>query len=338
MVRGQDTAWIWSHYWQRDRHDECLSNALGLTSFWTAYFSGFDDGARLLDLAAGCGDVAKAAADIGRELGRRFDIDAIDSASLPEALISRLRKSGVRLAGGIDVASLPFEHRSYDGVFSQYGIEYGARPQAFCEAARMLRPGGRGLFVMHHKDSAITRLCAERLAKHRNVIGTMDCFATARQIFTSYLLGGSPAFLRQAEVKFRNEVAMLRARLGAPPADSNLVPAVQFLSDIAVTPSRYDPADALRRVKFAQEDVRSWRLRQEAQQAAALSHADVDAIAECLVEAGLNVVPPEIVRDGNGDIVAWAVHVHCAAFAGARDGAERSKRNSNQSAQPAEAA
>ena len=308
MLRGQDPSWIWSRYWLRDKHDECLTDALGLAGLWRDYLSAFDDGARLLDLATGSGEAAEAAADTARKLRRRFDIDAIDSASLPEGLVKRMRKLGVRLMGDIDAAALPFEDGGYDGVFSQFGIEYAARPQAFLEAARMLRAGGRGLFVMHHKESIITRSCAMRLANHRNVIGPTDCFASAKKLFTSYLLGGSPAFLQQAETSFRNEVAMLRLRLGEPPVDPNLVPAVRFLTEIAVMPSRYDPADALRRLKFAQEDVQSWRLRQEAQQAAALDASDLDAIRGWLAQEGIDVAPPEVVRDNNGEIAAWALH------------------------------
>jgi SAM-dependent methyltransferase len=218
-------------------------------------------------------------------------------------------KSGVRLMGEIDVGALPFEDGSYDGVFSQFGIEYGGRPAAFREAARVLRANGRGLFVMHHNESVVTHTCATRLALHRDVIGPTQCFAVAKQFFTSHLLGGSPGALQQAETKLRNEVAVLRHRLGEPPSDPNLAPVVRFLSEIAVSPARYDPADALRRLEFAQEEITSWRLRQEAQQAAALDAAEMDVIGGCLVEAGLEVAPPETVRDGNGEIAAWALHV-----------------------------
>jgi len=307
MLRGQDPSWIWSRYWLRDQHDECLTDALGLAAIWRDYLSAFDDGARLLDLATGSGEAAGFAASTARELHRTFEIDAIDSASLPEGLIKRMRKSGVRLMGDTDAADLPFENGSYDGVFSQFGMEYAARPQGFVEAARVLRAGGRGLFVMHHRESIITRTCAMRLASHRKIIGPTDCFASARKLFTSYLLGGSPAFLQQAEANFRNEVAMLRVRLGEPPSDQNLVPAVRFLTEIAVMPSRYDPADALKRLKFAQEDVQSWRLRQEAQQAAALDTPDLNSIGGWLAEEGLDVALPEILRDANGEIAAWAL-------------------------------
>jgi SAM-dependent methyltransferase len=315
MNRGQDPSWIWSRYWLRDEHDDCLWNTLGLAAVWRDYLSGFAEGARLLDLAAGSGEAAALAANAARKLGRVFEIDAIDSASLPVPLVQRMQANGVRLMGGIYLAALPFEDRSYDGVFSQFGIEYGERLAAFREAARVLRAGGRALFVMHHRESVITRTCAMRLARHREIIGPTQCFAAAKQLFTSHMLGGSPASLLQAEAKFRNEVAMFRRRLGEPPSDSVLAPVVRLLSEIAIMPARYDPADASQRVQFAQEEISSWRLRQEAQQAAALDATELDSIVKSLAQAGLEVEPPEIVRDGSGEIAAWAVHMRRAGAA-----------------------
>jgi SAM-dependent methyltransferase len=305
-----NSSWIWSRYWQRGQNDECLLQAFSLAATWRNFLSGFADGARLLDLATGAGDAAAFAANAAHRLGRRFEIDAVDAASLPQPLADSMRADGVRLMGDIDVAALPFEDRSYDGVFSQFGIEYGRRPNAFREAARVLRANGRGLFIMHHQQSVITRSCAVRLARHREVVGAMQCFAAAKQFFTSRLLGGSPASLQQAEARFRNEVTVLRRRLGSPPSDPNLVPTVSFLSEIAVMPARYDPADALRRVEFAQEEIASWRLRQEAQQAAALDSAALDSICEWLAQSGLETEPPEILHDGEGEIAAWVLRVH----------------------------
>ncbi|MGN6517499.1 MAG: class I SAM-dependent methyltransferase [Rhizomicrobium sp.] len=307
MDRGRDPHWMWSRYWQRDEHDDCLVNALGLAAIWRDYLDGFEDHARLLDLATGSGEAAELAARTLRGLGRAFEIDAIDAAILPDAIAQRLRADRVRVMGGVDLAALTFEDRSYDGVFSQFGIEYGSRPQAFHEAARVLRANGRGMFVMHHKESVISRACAMRLARYRDVIGPTQCFAAARQVFTAHLLGGAPQFLLQAEAKLRTDVAILERRLGVPPSEPNLAPAVKFLSEISVMPARYEPVDALRRVQFVEEEIMSWRLRQEAQQRAALDSGDIERIGACLAEAGLESAPAEIVKDGNGEIAAWVL-------------------------------
>lgn len=309
MDRGQDPAWIWTRHWQRDQHEDCLWSALSLAGVWREYLSGFESGARLLDLATGSGEAAELAAVTARKSGRTFEVHAVDAAILPKTLVDRMRKGGVRLMDKIDITALPFEDGSYDGVFSQFGIEYGARPAAFHEAARVLRPNGRGMFVMHHKESVITRTCAMRLARHRDIIGPTQCFAAARQVFISYLLGGSRASVLQAETKFRNEVAVLRRRLGEPPSDPNLVASVRFLTEIAIAPGRYDPADALRRLQFVHDDLLSWRSRQEAQQQAALDSAELDSIGQWFAQAGLEVERPDVLRDGNGETAAWALRV-----------------------------
>jgi SAM-dependent methyltransferase len=234
-------------------------------------------------------------------------------------LAERLGARGVRLKGGVYLRSLPFEDGSYDGVFSQFGIEYGERPAAFREAARVLRAGGCGLFVMHHRDSVVTRLCAQRLSRHRAVLGPTQCFPAAERVFTCHLKRAPLPLLVEAEKQFHNEVTMLRRRLGMPPADPNLVGVVDLLTDLAATPARYDPADALRRVRFAQEEIESWRLRQEAQRKVALDQTQLDAVCGRLAQAGLAVQPPDIVRDERGEIIAWALRVRRPATSSGPD-------------------
>lgn len=309
MSLQQNPAWIWTRYWQGGQQEGCLAEALSLSDIWRTYFSAFPAGTRLLDLAAGAGEVALLAAGTAQDLGRRFEIDAVDAAHVPPALVAGLRGRGVRLRGDTYLRSLPFEDASYDGVFSQFGIEYGERPAAFREAARLLSANGQGLFVMHHRESAVTRACTRRLNLQRAVVGNTQCFAAAERVFTCHLQRAPMPAVMHAEARFRDEVAMLRRRLGVPPVDPNLVEVVSFLSDISVMPGRYDPADALRRLRFAQEEIEAWRLRQQAQQEASLEPAQVDAIVDWLVGEGLDVQPPEVVRDDGGEIVAWALRV-----------------------------
>ena len=82
-----------------------------------------------------------------------------------------------------------------------------------------------------------------------------------------------------------------------------------FLTDLAATPAHYDPADALRRVRFAQEEIESWRLRQEAQRKVALDQVQLDAVCGWLVQEGLEVQPAQVIHDERGEIVAWALRV-----------------------------
>lgn len=309
MNLQNDPASIWTRYWQGGQYEGRLSEAFNLSAVWRDYFSAFPAGARLLDLATGAGDAAELAAGMAKALGRRFEIEAVDAARIPPALTERLRECGVRFMGDIYLHALPFEGGTYDGVFSQFGIEYGERPAAFREAARVLRAKGRGLFVMHHRESVVTRACAERLSRHRAVVGPTQCFAAAERVFTCHLHRAPQPLLSEAEGQLRNEVAVLRRRQGTPPADPNLVAAVSLLTDLAAMPARYDPADALRCVRFAREDIESWRLRQQAQQEAALDQAQLDAVGGWFAEEGLDVQPPDVIRNDNGEIVAWVLRV-----------------------------
>ena len=161
---------------------------------------------------------------------------------------------------------------------------------ALAEAARVLKPGGRGLFVMHHAASAITTAAKGRLALHEAVVGDGGCFRAAAQVYAIHLKGAPAPIRIQAEAQLRQIVAGMAARLGPTP-DPNLAEITGFLTDLARAPQRYDPADALRRIQFAEEEVEGWRLRQTAQSEAALSPADLEAVRAMLGAAGLAVAP-----------------------------------------------
>lgn len=310
MAQSRDPAWIWTRYWRGGRHECCAGGVpFDLSGFWHTHFSTFAAGAKLLDLATGAGQVAEFAAAAGDELGRGFAVEGVDVADLAPAAprADGPGRSSVRLIGNTRLESLPFADASFDGVVSQFGIEYAQREPALAEAARVLRPGGRGLFVMHHAQGAIAGASATRLAVHAAVLGDGAAFRTAARVFELHLRRGPLPALLQAEAQFREIVQAMRNRLGPRPADENVAEVISFMSDLARAPQIYEPADALRRLKFAAEEVEGWRLRQVAQQAAALAPADVEAMRRLLGEAGLDVAPAQTLRAPGGEVLAWTL-------------------------------
>lgn len=166
----------WTAYWQGAGRDKgCLPGAPAalnnaLAASWAAFAARLPDTARLLDIATGSGAVIETLSTV------RPDIVAIgiDSAVLPAA------RHDVR--GGINATDLPFADASFDGVSSQFGIEY-CPPGAMAEAARVLRPGGILEFVIHSRDS---RALAHNRARRAALMALRDAgiFALARTVFT----------------------------------------------------------------------------------------------------------------------------------------------------------
>ena len=100
---------------------------------------------RVLDVGCGEGQVSRLAAGLpGVELAVGFDPTAA------QALEAKKRGGGV-LVGRADAAALPFSCASFDAVVACLVFEHiEAVDQAIHEVGRVLRPGGRFLFLLNH--------------------------------------------------------------------------------------------------------------------------------------------------------------------------------------------
>jgi ubiquinone/menaquinone biosynthesis C-methylase UbiE len=104
---------------------------------------------RVLETAAGTGAVTRALAAV---LPKRISIDATD---LNQPMLDRAsgQLSSPRVTWRqADAQSLPFPDSQFDAVVCQFGVMFFPdKPQAFAEARRVLKPGGRFLFNVWDK-------------------------------------------------------------------------------------------------------------------------------------------------------------------------------------------
>lgn len=148
----------WSVYWQADNLDSCVAIADKrdselISEFWQGFARELKKGSTVLDLATGNGTVPLS-------LLRGDDtlqITGIDKAAIDpnRYLSSPERLSNVRFMGGVDVCDLPFDPCSFEAVTSQFGIEYAPIAQAIDSTEKVLAPGGKLRFLLHHSGSAI---------------------------------------------------------------------------------------------------------------------------------------------------------------------------------------
>ncbi|WP_298747991.1 methyltransferase domain-containing protein [uncultured Brevundimonas sp.] len=298
--------WHWTDYWRSGREEVMtVTTPSGVAVFdtgpiWRAWFAGFEDGARLLDLATGSGQVAGHAAAAAAAAGRTFDITGVDYAEVRPV-------EGLRLLGGVALETLPFAAGQFDGASSQFGIEYADTRPALTELARVLKPGGRVLMLLHHAGGVITRQTAAQIAAYDRVMANGAAVRQARRAFHAHHKRLPPATIRAAEEALREAVGRAKDRLDPDPAFDTARYLVGYLADLSDRIAAYDAASALARLEVFETGNAAWRRRQQAQTRAALDAAGMDAFVERAARAGLALADRAEHRDARGALVAWRV-------------------------------
>ena len=305
---ARDLQAAWSGYWRAGHTESCPGEEASLAplvAVWRGFFSAFCDGAKLLDIATGGASVVRLALQTAEADGKSFAIDGIDVADLSKVR-SALNpgRSVVRLASGVDAGALPFPDACFDGVCSQFGVEYADVPAACREAVRVMRAGARGLFVIHHRESAITSAAVARLAAYRAVFANDDAYRAGRKVFELYARRAPGVQILDAEGKFRRAVRDLEARLRTDAAYGTAHEIVAFLNDISKSPQIFQPADALKRIAVAEREVSGWALRQQAQIDSARDSTGIGQVSRWLSEAGASPQPPVLIAH-DGEVLAW---------------------------------
>ncbi|WP_420463946.1 ubiquinone/menaquinone biosynthesis methyltransferase [Candidatus Palauibacter sp.] len=151
--------------------------SLGLHRRWKRRLLELTDlrpGHRVLDLAAGTGDLARGALD--RAARKGFEIRVVAADLTPEMMrAGRTRGSGA-LQGwiGADALRLPFPDGAFDRVLVGYGLRNFADLDAgLAESFRCLRPGGRlvSLDFGHPRSTALRRAYFAYLNVSTRVVG-----------------------------------------------------------------------------------------------------------------------------------------------------------------------
>ena len=131
--------------------------SMGMHRAWKAYtvaVANLKVGERVLDIAGGTGDLARAFAKKVGDSGMVVHTD-INEAMLRQGR-NRLLDEGVILPTGLcDAEKLPFKTASFDLVSVAFGLRNMThKDQALAEMCRVLKPGGRLLVLEFSKVAA----------------------------------------------------------------------------------------------------------------------------------------------------------------------------------------
>lgn len=265
---------------------------------WSEWFAAFDTGAFLLDLATGSGQVAGYAVATAEAEGKVFEVTGVDYAQVRPL-------AGCTLLGDVALEKLPFPASHFDGASSQFGIEYADSRLALTEIARVLKPGGRALFLVHHAASAITRQTAEQIAAYDKVIANGVAVRQARRAFSAHQRGLPPASVQAAEQAFADAVRRAKERLEPFAAYEPVRYLVSYLSDLADRVASYEPVSALARIDAFEAGNSAWRHRQLCQTRAALDGVGINGFVERADRCGLALDDRCEITDLRGDLIAW---------------------------------
>lgn len=288
-----DEATAWTRFWRTG--SACLPGAAALVSrieepTWRAALEGLPRGAAALDLATGDGAVPV----ILHRLRPDLRITGVDSASsLPPA------PRGVRFQPGMQMEALRFSAQSFDLVTSRFGAEYGDIAQVAGEAARVLRPGGRLVWICHHRDSEIVRHNSSR----REALN----WAAAE----SGLLGRAAALTQAREISpLPTPSSFTEAVLDARRRYPNQSVAAEFSQAVCqvLEQSRWSlPGVAREALTELGQRAAAELARLNALNRAALDCPRADALADRLRDAGLVASPPRILAGDNSAPHAWTL-------------------------------
>lgn len=315
----------WSRYWASGHLHSCPGAFAGnyddeLRSFWLDFFGALGDGARVLDIGTGNGAIAFLARDAADAAGRKFHIEAIDAARIhPEEAAGRLGipTAGVLFRGETSSESTGYPDASFDAVSSQYAIEYSEVDETLAELARILSPGGRSAFVMHHAGSealATARLelkafdylrhQAPLVLEAKQLLRRLGAARGRRELAALAADGDSRRRRKEVEKQLRRVLACARApSRGASFLEgiaAQVAAAVQEIGTKGVGP-------AGRRLAALEEEMAAHRERLRSIVRAARDRAGIEAFCEQLAAAGFaGEAPGELRRRGN-DLLGWTL-------------------------------
>lgn len=286
----------WADFWLHEQDPAaggCLAGAgdeLGAAqqAAWRQFAAGLPKKARVLDLATGDGIVLK------HLRGTRPDLrlTGVDSAaSLPKA------SPGTKLMAGVAIESLPFQAASFDAVTSQFGYEYGRTGEAAGEVARILKPGGAFFFLVHDRSGPVVAHNRGRAEALRWAALDSGLIASARAVASA-----RRALPLPTPPIFQGAVGEAMRRF---PGQS-VAPEVTQAILQSLSPA-FAPEDTARFIDQIDRKARSELARLEALADAARDQAGANELVAELRDAGLEVAPPEPMRNRRGESFAWEI-------------------------------
>jgi len=302
----------WNSYWKSGVLHSCPTSFKGnysgvIAQFWARAAAQLGPGARVLDLATGNGSIPRL---LGQMTTNRIEIDAVDAADIAPAWSNG--RAHVRFHPGVWMERLPFEGATFDAICSQFGIEYATRPDAWVEAARVLRPDGQVFLVLHHRHSVFAGIARDE-RNHLQWLLSDDGLLQAAVALAPWLVRmrcGEPVAAgmleeaNAARMSFNRTQAQMDARIGKGAAVDVLHEVRAHVHRILADSSQPEHALQEYRQRLAESLLRCSELVDSA-----LDKEQVESLGSLLCSHGPHVVMRvEELRQDEG-LLAWGLAI-----------------------------
>ena len=296
MTRPDNRA-AWADFWAAGGSAQgsgCLPQALvginnAQSAVWQDLARALPANARVLDLGAGDGAVFRKMLDVRKDL-RLTGVDS--SATLPQA------GDGFELQAGVAIEALPFADAFFEAVTSQFGYEYGDTAAAAPEVARVLKPNGIVVFVVHLAGSPIVAHNLPRREALRWALDESGYLAKARALVAARRMAPLPT-----PPSFRSAPDEARRLFSGQSVAAEFLQAVLQTLELGKTSP---PAESIEVLRELESKARNEIARIDSLERAACDEARIEAIAGELRDAGLDVGEPRPLIDYTaGRPFAW---------------------------------
>ena len=157
---------------------------LEMREVWLDFFSDLPEAAQVLDVGTGNGVIALFAKEAASAAGRHYEIHGTDLAQIDPVRDVRdgaALFTGICFHPGVSTERLPFGPGAFVAVSGQYALEYTQVDAALREVFRVLKPGGRAQFIVHHAGSVLVHNAHESLRQSDLVLNDTKVFRKLRR-------------------------------------------------------------------------------------------------------------------------------------------------------------
>jgi SAM-dependent methyltransferase len=300
----------WDRYWAQGTLHSC-TNAFGgnyegpILEHWRSWFQALGDGSRVVDIGTGNGAIAAIAMAVSRDRSAGFEVHGVDLAAIdPMGSVPGAAEllAGIQFHPSTSAADLPFDAASIDAMTGQFALEYTPVEDVIEELVRVLAPGGRAAFMVHHSSSVVLETTRADLEHSVQVLSKRGVLAAADR-----MLGGldRPEGADRDRLAFNRAAAQMSEAISGTRFPDLLQSVLGHLGQILERIHALPTAELRREVRILREEVEANRVRLLDLSRAAMDGPAMQALTESMERHGLVAATPSLIRHDPQRLMGW---------------------------------